>query len=156
MAYCLPMKSCAPPPLTELLREEWLRQGNGDPTGRHFRREEGSPAHRTLPASPHLRARNLPWCGWGGGLSVPQDAPCRQPPLLWSSQDQSCKFPGHSESLECFPSALLGRVYPQSWSLASALALSLLLGTAVGPARSYRTGLNQPSSPVCLFLQEAW
>ena len=89
-------------------------------------------------------------------MSVPQDAPCRQPTLLWSSQDPRCKVPGHSESLEGFPSVLLGRVYPQSWSLASALALGLLLGTAIGPAWSHRTGLTQPSSAVCLFLQEAW
>lgn len=110
MACRLPMRTCAPPPRTELLREEWLGQGSGDPTGRHLRREEGSPAHGTLSALPHLRARNLPWSGWGGGLSVPQDAPCRQPPLLWSSQDPSCKVPGHSESLEGFPSVLLGKV----------------------------------------------
>lgn len=79
-----------------------------------------------------------------GGLSVPQDAPCRQPPLLWSSQDQSY-HPSFlvTVSPECFPVALLGRGLSSVWVGFSPGPESLI--GMCGPSTVYRTGLNHVS-----------
>lgn len=115
----LPPPRGGPVPPTQLHREEWERAAVTPQEGILGGRGAGLSWTSLLPTghcpiSPKGKESAL------GALSVPQDVPCSQPPLPWSSQDPRCAAPGHSGG------------FPQ-WAAWGVLSSVLEFGLSPGP-----------------------